>query len=196
MTVEPIRAALSGSDRCAAEGLTATAAAPMLALCRMLVTAGHDPARPLHAYRGDVLCLRVSSIGWGARRTVRDNSCGTPTLARWYDRAAGMFAAPPVAQTARPLGGPILGAGGRAPAAGVFLSKSSSGWPSKASAQPRHDEGDRFQQGLLRFRADLAAGAAAASAENLSVRCESVGALCRVGGEKLARDWSGADGTM
>jgi hypothetical protein len=120
MTVEPIRAALSGSDRCAAEGLTATAAAPMLALCRMLVTAGHDPARPLHAYRGDVLCLRVSSIGWGARRTVRDNSCGTPTLARWYDRAAGMFAAPPVAQTARPLGGPYLVLAVEPPLLGCF----------------------------------------------------------------------------
>ena len=39
----------------------------MLALCRRLVEAGHDPARPLHAYRGDVLALAVTSIGLGAR---------------------------------------------------------------------------------------------------------------------------------
>ena len=97
MTV-PIRAALSGNT-CTAEGLTATAAAPVLALCRRLVEAGHDPARPLHAYRGDTLALTVTSIGWGARHTVKDNSCGTPSLARFYNRPAGMLAASPIAQT-------------------------------------------------------------------------------------------------
>ena len=42
-----------------------------------------------NAYRGDTLALTVTSIGWGARHTVKDNSCGTPSLARFYDRPAG-----------------------------------------------------------------------------------------------------------
>jgi len=44
----PIRAALIGSHRCEAEGISVCAAAPVLALCRKLVSAGHDPRRPLH----------------------------------------------------------------------------------------------------------------------------------------------------
>jgi hypothetical protein len=97
MSVEPICAVLSGDNRCEAEGLTATAAAPVLAMCRTLVAAGHDSARPLHAYRGDTLALTVTSIGWGARHAV-NNSCGTPSLARFYDRPPGMSAASPIAQ--------------------------------------------------------------------------------------------------
>jgi len=42
----PIRAALIGSDRCEAGGISVCAAAPVLALCRTLA-AGHDPGRPL-----------------------------------------------------------------------------------------------------------------------------------------------------
>ena len=33
----------------------------------LVVEAGHDPATPLEAYRGDTLCLRVNSIGRAAR---------------------------------------------------------------------------------------------------------------------------------
>ena len=40
----PIRAELTGSNLCSALGITARAAAPVLALCRQLVAAGHDPA--------------------------------------------------------------------------------------------------------------------------------------------------------
>jgi hypothetical protein len=32
-------------------------------MCRALITAGHDPASRLEAYRGNLLCLRVRSIG-------------------------------------------------------------------------------------------------------------------------------------
>lgn len=70
---EPVHAHLTGSDTCTALGLTVRATAPALALCRKLVEAGYDPVRPLHAYRGDVLCLTVSSIGWGAKHTVRED---------------------------------------------------------------------------------------------------------------------------
>src|SRR5690349_6010219 len=70
LTQGPIRAELIGSGQCIALGITATGHAPVLALCRLFVKAGHHPATPLDAYRGDVLCLRVRSLGEGARLTV------------------------------------------------------------------------------------------------------------------------------
>ena len=91
----PIRAALLGSDQCRAEGRTVRAAAPVLETCRRLVAAGHNPDRPLHCYRGDVLALSVSSIGVGAQLRVRGNGVGfeiTP--------AATCPTAPPVRATA------------------------------------------------------------------------------------------------
>jgi hypothetical protein len=78
----PIRATLIGSDRCEAEGLSAHGYAPVLDLCRELVAAGFNPASRLEAWRGDTLCLRVRSIGEGARLTVEDNRHGTPNLRR------------------------------------------------------------------------------------------------------------------
>jgi hypothetical protein len=63
----PIRAEISKSNRCDAEGYTVKTSAPVLAMCRKLVEAGYDPATPLHAYRGDTLCLKVRSIGEGAK---------------------------------------------------------------------------------------------------------------------------------
>jgi hypothetical protein len=32
-------------------------------MCRKLVAEGYDPRRALEAYRGDMLCLKVRSIG-------------------------------------------------------------------------------------------------------------------------------------
>ena len=56
ITVEAqaIIAELVGSNASTAAGITVVDHAPVLALCRALVTAGQDPNRPLHAYRGDV----------------------------------------------------------------------------------------------------------------------------------------------
>jgi hypothetical protein len=71
---KPIRAQLAG-DICTALGVTAKSSSPVLALCRKLVDAGHDPATPLEAYRGDTLALRVRSIGEAAKLEV--NSGGT-----------------------------------------------------------------------------------------------------------------------
>jgi hypothetical protein len=96
MSLAPIRAELVG-DRCTAEGITLRAAAPALAICRALISAGYGPARPLHVFRGDVLALTVSSIGRGSRHTVRDNRYGTPILARYYDRPGGALPASPIA---------------------------------------------------------------------------------------------------
>jgi hypothetical protein len=72
----PIRATLLGSNRCEVLGFTGRGHSLVLALCRALVAAGHDPRRPLHAYRGDVLALKVLSIGEGARFTVREDRAG------------------------------------------------------------------------------------------------------------------------
>jgi hypothetical protein len=77
----PIRATLRGSNFCEALGITARGYAPVLDLCRALVKAGHDPRRPLHAYRRDVLALKVRSIG-GARLTVREDRAG-PRFVAW-----------------------------------------------------------------------------------------------------------------
>ena len=77
-----IRAELSGSDTCSAAGITARANAPVLAMCRHLVAAGHDPATRLEAYRGDVLCLTVRTIGEGAQRTQGEELLHRQRLAR------------------------------------------------------------------------------------------------------------------
>jgi hypothetical protein len=70
------RAQLSGDDTCTAAGLTARSISPVLALCRMLIEAGHDPAMPLHVYRGDVLALTIRSIGEAAALQVNPRGTG------------------------------------------------------------------------------------------------------------------------
>jgi hypothetical protein len=96
----PIRAEISKSNRCGAEGYSIKASAPVLAMCRRLIETGYDPATPLHAYRGNVLCLTVSSIGWGAEQTVGDNRFGTPVLQRYREAPKGAVSASPVRQAA------------------------------------------------------------------------------------------------
>jgi hypothetical protein len=94
----PIRAELSGGRRCSAIGITATGNAPVLALCRRLIEAGHNPAAPLEARRGSTLCLRVRSIGEGARLTVREGaSNGRPRFVRLTGRTDDV--GPPIAPT-------------------------------------------------------------------------------------------------
>jgi hypothetical protein len=78
----PINATLTGSDCCEALGITARGRAPVLDLCRALVAAGHDPRRPLHAYRGDVLALKVRSIGEGAKLIVKEDRAA-PRFVPW-----------------------------------------------------------------------------------------------------------------
>jgi hypothetical protein len=81
-----ILAQLTGSDTATALGLTAQSSSPILQLCRQLVAAGHDPALPLHAYRGQTLCLRIRSIGEAAGLEV--NHRGTGFVARCEGRPA------------------------------------------------------------------------------------------------------------
>jgi len=95
----PIRVTLIGFDRCEAAGISVRGYAPVLDLCRELVAAGFDPACPLEAWRGQTLCLRVHSIGEGARLTVADDRHGTPRLRRQRDRTRRYGAGSPVAQT-------------------------------------------------------------------------------------------------
>jgi hypothetical protein len=97
---QAIRADLAGSDSCSALGLTINSSSPVLALCRKLVQAGHDPAWPLEAYRGDVLCLRVRSIGDGARLEISGEGTG-------FRQRRQPDAAPSIAPN--PAGGPEIG---------------------------------------------------------------------------------------
>jgi hypothetical protein len=67
-----IRAELS-SDTIAsvvASTIAVSIGSPVLALCRKLVEAGYPSSADLEAYRGDVLALRVRSIGEAARLEV------------------------------------------------------------------------------------------------------------------------------
>jgi hypothetical protein len=91
-----IRAELFGSDACAALRVAVCATAPVLALCRRLVVAGYDPALPLEAWRGPVLCLRVRSIGEAAQLRVATHGGG---FERSRACAAGCTAASPVEET-------------------------------------------------------------------------------------------------
>jgi hypothetical protein len=96
----PIRATLVGSNCCEALGITGRGYTPILALCLALVAAGHDPRRPLHAYRGDVLALVVRSIGAGARLRVATHGVG-------FESIPGCTGGPPVRQS-----GPTILRGG------------------------------------------------------------------------------------
>jgi hypothetical protein len=90
-----VRAEIIHSGQCSAENITARGPAPILKLCRLLIKAGFDPGRPLHAYRGDVLSLRVRSIGEGAGLTVKERPFG-PTFERWVP-----YSTPPVSPAMR-----------------------------------------------------------------------------------------------
>jgi hypothetical protein len=73
-------------DTCSALGVTVRSSSPVLALCRQLVDAGHDPTTPLEAYRRNTLALRVKSIGQTAQLEV--NADGTGFWQRAKARAA------------------------------------------------------------------------------------------------------------
>src|SRR5262245_15853776 len=80
--MSPIRAEIIGDNIARAGGIMVTGHAPVLKLCRELVRAGHDAATPLEAYRGEVLCLRVRSIGEGAGLAVIETD-GTPRFVQY-----------------------------------------------------------------------------------------------------------------
>ena len=70
-----IRAELSSDSFCAAHGITVSAGAPVLALCRKLIEVStYGSSTPLDAYRGDTLCLRVRSIGEVAQMNINGNT--------------------------------------------------------------------------------------------------------------------------
>jgi hypothetical protein len=96
-----IRAEIVGEHQCEAEGLSARGPSPVLALCRLLIRAGFDPARPLLALRGHVHCLEVRSIGEGAKLTIKERPFG-PVFESWAP-----FPTPPVAA---PISNPETGA--------------------------------------------------------------------------------------
>ena len=79
----PIRAELTGSATASALGISARSNSPILTLCRLLIRAGHNPSARLEAYRGSTLCLRVCSIGEGARLTVKEPNGGRAHFAKW-----------------------------------------------------------------------------------------------------------------
>jgi hypothetical protein len=77
-----VHAQLTDSDTATAAGITVRGPSPVLGLCRALVAAGVDPNRPLHAYRGDVLALKVRTIGKGSKLSVREDRAG-PRFIPW-----------------------------------------------------------------------------------------------------------------
>lgn len=93
--LNPIRAELKRSNDAQALGVVVRADTPILALCRALVGAGHDPDQRLDCYRnGTALALTVGSIGQGARLTVKSVGNGAPTFA--IDRGPRGAGASPV----------------------------------------------------------------------------------------------------
>jgi len=87
-TTIPVIAGVLIGDTCTAKGITTSGATPVLALCRALVAAGHDPATRMHVFRDGALALRIRSIDAGAKLTV-DETNGT-RFARWkpFQRSA------------------------------------------------------------------------------------------------------------
>jgi hypothetical protein len=69
-----IRAELFRSSICAVSGstITAIATAPVLLACRQLVEAGYPSTAAMEVYRGDVVALRVRTIGEAANLEISD----------------------------------------------------------------------------------------------------------------------------
>jgi hypothetical protein len=101
---QALRAIIIGSNQAEASGITARGHAPVLGLCRALLEAGYDPGTPFKAYRGSTLCLRVRSLGEGARLTVKETTRdGKPRFVTYRpgpDGAGSVRGQPYVAQTA------------------------------------------------------------------------------------------------
>jgi hypothetical protein len=93
---EHLIAELVGDDSCRCQEIDAavTANAPVLAMCRQLLTTGIDPDTALSVYRRGVLALKVRSIREGARLTVKTAGNGTPIFT--LDDGCKGAAAPPV----------------------------------------------------------------------------------------------------
>jgi hypothetical protein len=71
-----ILTALIESDTATAFGIVAHGSSPVLALCRKLIEAGHDPRAPLEAWRGPILALRIRSIREAARLKLNGDGTG------------------------------------------------------------------------------------------------------------------------
>ena len=82
-----IRAELIADDSCSALGMTVRGFAPALALCRLLVEAGHDPATPLEAWRGAPI-ERIRRQGT-SRPPRHSERVSNPTLIMLPDDGAG-----------------------------------------------------------------------------------------------------------
>jgi hypothetical protein len=78
-------AQIIGHDKIECGGHRVQSYTPVFALCRKLIEAGFDSNRPMHAYRGDALCLTVRSLGEGAKLTVGDDSTGRPRFRPYRD---------------------------------------------------------------------------------------------------------------
>jgi hypothetical protein len=89
-----IVAELIGSDTCAALGIVAHGNAPILGLCRQLVSAGYNPALALHAYRDSTLCLYIRTIGEAAGLEIASHGSG------FIKRAVRLRAASPARKSA------------------------------------------------------------------------------------------------
>jgi hypothetical protein len=76
----PIRAELVADNTCIAAGLSVSSITPVLNLCRALLRAGHDPSTPMQVFRGEVLALKVRSIGEAA--VLEINGKGTAFIKR------------------------------------------------------------------------------------------------------------------
>lgn len=74
--VMTIRAEISSDSIATSCGVTVHTGSPVMALCRRLIEEGCDPVTPLQAYRGDVLCLHVRSIGEAAGLQVSGEGIG------------------------------------------------------------------------------------------------------------------------
>jgi hypothetical protein len=76
----PITARLIGSGTATANGIEAPG---VFDLCRRLLAAGADPAASLVCWRGNIVALRITSIGAGAKYTIRETSNDGPRVVRW-----------------------------------------------------------------------------------------------------------------
>jgi hypothetical protein len=80
MSGDVLIAQLIGQDRAQAGDVVAKSRTPIFTLCRELVASGANPDSSLECYRGPVMCIRVKSIGIGAKLTIKENDWVGPKV--------------------------------------------------------------------------------------------------------------------
>jgi len=59
---------------------------PSFDYCRKVLAEGANPDESLEVYRGEQLAYTVSSIGWGATKSIKEDKYHSPHIVKYVDK--------------------------------------------------------------------------------------------------------------